>query len=819
MTPSPPDSPAPRRRRQRSRSRSAGDAAGTNSHEPKAPAAKQPGELPFGAGIDAPQQQEAPPENPEAAERPKRRRRTGRAGGERADEAARSRPAKTAEQEESGRSLAKGLAGERASNRTRRSQRAAVPEGTTSFQSAPTGQPSEAPELERRAGILHYKGLKLSQFQLEAVRAVQDGHNVLVSAPTGAGKTLVAEYAIEDAVRAGRRCIYTAPIKALSNQKYRDFRDDPDIDVGLMTGDVTIHPSAQVLIMTTEILRNTIFEDPAKLHDVAYVIFDEVHYMDDPERGTVWEESLIFAPDSIRFICLSATIRNLTEMGRWLGEIRDHELKVVQSDKRPVPLDHWLFIEKVGPFPAAHLPRVRKRLAEESGRRKKRYDKKDWRKRRDEKAREESESFARLLDHLQEDNLLPALCFCFSRKDCERLAVANRKRQLLDEEQQERVHEFSHELLELFDLDPGELRGEVFRLAARGIGYHHAGMLPVHKEVVERMFTEGLLKLLFTTETFALGINMPARTAAFFGLRKFDGVSFDYLRTRDYMQMAGRAGRQGIDDKGRVISRLDARDLEEAPLDRLFSGKPEPVESRFRLSYSSILHLIDHLGRDRLHEAWEKSFNQFQHRGENRKARERNSRAQAALLDGHLKVLERFGYLEDDCLTPKGDLARKLVGYELLITECLWRGALETAGPDALAAVFVGLVFEERRRFGAPRLASRMFGDLRHELDSVGRELSMAEDQAGILHPMKTFDWGLTPAVVDWVRGASFRELERSTDATPGDVVRTLRMAVQLMRQTRRVVDPAFDLPGRLDEAIAAANRDEVDARRQLELG
>ena len=217
---------------------------------------------------------------------------------------------------------------------------------------------------------------------------------MLVSAPTGAGKTLVAEYAIEDAVRAGRRCIYTAPIKALSNQKYRDYRDDPEIDVGLMTGDVTIHPTAQVLIMTTEILRNTIFEDPAKLHDVAYVIFDEVHYMDDPSRGTVWEESLIFAPASIRFICLSATIRNLSEMGRWLGEIRDHELKLVQSDKRPVPLDHWLFVEKVGPFPAAHLPRVRKRLAAQGKGRKKRYDKRDWRKRRDEKSREESESLS-----------------------------------------------------------------------------------------------------------------------------------------------------------------------------------------------------------------------------------------------------------------------------------------------------------------------------------------------------------------------------------------------------------------------------------------
>src|SRR5215510_14628071 len=170
--------------------------------------------------------------------------------------------------------------------------------------------------------ITHWRGFPLSAFQIRAIEAIRAGSNVLVSAPTGAGKTLVAEYAIADAVTRGRRCVYTAPIKALSNQKYRDFRDDPRMDVGLMTGNVTIHPGAQVLIMITEILRNSIFEDPGSLHDVDYVIFDEVHFLDDQERGTVWEESLIFAPPEVRMIALSATVPNLDQLGAWLREIR-----------------------------------------------------------------------------------------------------------------------------------------------------------------------------------------------------------------------------------------------------------------------------------------------------------------------------------------------------------------------------------------------------------------------------------------------------------------------------------------------------------------
>lgn len=687
---------------------------------------------------------------------------------------------------------------------------------------APTAA-NDTPLFEHNtAGAPVFKGLVLSLFQWRAVEAVMGGKNVLVSAPTGAGKTLVAEFAIADAVRNGRRAIYTAPIKALSNQKFRDFKAD-GIDVGLMTGDVTIHPTAQVLIMTTEILRNSILEDPSSLADVAYVVFDEVHYMDDLERGTVWEESLIFAPPEIRFICLSATIANLDELGAWIQEIRHADLEIVRSDKRPVPLRQRLFHPELGFFEANRLDWARRKVAADLAdkpKRPRRRDRGDFGARREEQRREETRSIHALLDGLQEDSLLPALVFCFSRKDCERLALANQKRELLSAEERRRMEVLQTDLIDAFQLDRAELVGEVFQLARHGIGYHHAGMLPRYKEVVERMFTSGLLKLLFTTETFAVGINMPARTAVFFGLKKFDGVTFDYLRTRDYMQMAGRAGRQGIDTEGIVVARLEPKDLAEAPLERLFQGKPEPVESRFRLSYSAILHLVERLGRERLFEAWDKSFAQFRGREASKKARAKARQEQRKLLEAHLALLLDLGHLEaGDVLTAKGRTARAVYGFELQISELLWRGALENLDALSLAVLFVGLVHEERRRGEPVYIPPRLYGGVRRHVSQLLLRLVSREAEFGIPTPMKLPDWGLTPAVAEWARGAAFEDLERVTDATPGDLVRAFRMAIQLMRQLRRGLDPAWDLADRLDEAILALNREEVDARRQLELG
>lgn len=692
--------------------------------------------------------------------------------------------------------------------------------------SAPRPEPDAFREDAPPSGALtHWKGFELNAFQVRAIDAIRGGHNVLVSAPTGAGKTLVAEYAIEDAVLRGKRCIYTAPIKALSNQKYRDFRDDPKIDVGLMTGDVTIHANARVLIMTTEILRNSIFDNPEHLSEVEYVIFDEVHYMDDFERGSVWEESLIFAPPQIRFVCLSATISNVEELGAWLREIRGPDMVVIRSSRRPVPLEHHLFTAQSGVFDPHDIDRIRKRELERAGRmgaaRAKHRVKRGQHDDRRGGGRELTEvpTPGPLFDDLTDRGLLPALVFAFSRKDCERLALANAGRELLSAEERRRMDTLQRELVRLFQLDESELDGALFEMTRRGIGYHHAGMLPIHKEVVERMFTSGLLKLLFTTETFALGINMPARSVVFYSLRKFDGITFDYLTTRDYMQMAGRAGRQGLDREGLVFSLLSPKDLAEAPIKRLIGGQPEPVQSRFRLSFSSLLHLVERLGRERVHEAWEKSFNQFQFLSQSEKRREQNRRDQRRTLDAHLAFLDELSYLDGDHLTPRGRIAQLINGYEIQITELLFRGTLENLPVAALAVVFVGLVYEERRRGEVTHVPARYHGNVRALVTREIQALRIRAADFQLTASIKPPDWGLSAAVVHWVEGASFAEVEELTDATPGDIVRNFRMAVQLMRQVRHAIDRDWDLFDRLAEAMEAIHRDVVDARRQLELG
>jgi superfamily II RNA helicase len=483
-----------------------------------------------------------------------------------------------------------------------------------------------------------------------------------------------------------------------------------------------------------------------------------------------------------------------------------------------VPLSHALYRGKSGVFELRELERVRKREAGRQGKPRRGAPGRGAR-RGFGSAETEVPDAGPLLDDLQQRGLLPALVFAFSRKDCERLALSNARRELLDDSERARMREMQEELLRLFQLGPEFLHSELLSMARRGLSYHHAGMLPIHKELVERMFTSGLLKLLFTTETFALGINMPARCVVFYTLRKFDGVSFDYMSTRDYMQMAGRAGRQGIDREGLVFSLLSPRDLVQAPLQRLFSGRPEPVASRFHLSFSSLLHLVARLGRARVPEAWEKSFDQFQHRVAGEKQERRNRREQARILQAHLDCLDELGYLDGDRLTPRGQIARLINGYELQATELVFRGTLENLGVEALGVVFLGLVFEDRRKNSETYIPARLHGNLR---TSVTREINALRLQAGkfgLMEAIKPPDWGMTAPLVAWLEGKPFEELEPLTDATPGDVVRAFRLAQQLARQVKRAIDPEWDLHGKLGQLMDAINRDEVDARRQLELG
>ena len=436
---------------------------------------------------------------------------------------------------------------------------------------------------------MNYKEFQLDWFQEEAIHAIDQEHSVLVTAPTGAGKTVIAEYTVEKCISTECRVIYTAPIKALSNQKYRDFYERYGELVGIVTGDVVLNPYAQVLLMTTEIFRNTIFDDIARLEGVEYVIFDEIHYINDIERGTVWEESIIFAPQHIKFVCLSATIPNINQFAEWMRSVRDVEIDVVEELKRPVPLKHHLYFNGFGIGTVKHLRLIERQIYGD-------FD-------ADETA---TKGLPDLIDtdlirYIQRQKQLPCLYFCFSRKGCEQNALfyANQKSSnFLTRAQQNEIETLFDSLCLKYSIQDDRNVSIMRELVSKGIAYHHAGMLPTLKEVIEQLFTSGLLQLLFTTETFAVGINMPACTAVFESLEKYDGVGFRYLKAREYHQMAGRAGRRGIDEVGYVYARITPGYGTSKEVRRVVSGQIEMIESQFNLAYSSILNLYEKYGED-----------------------------------------------------------------------------------------------------------------------------------------------------------------------------------------------------------------------------
>ena len=452
---------------------------------------------------------------------------------------------------------------------------------------------------------MDYKGLALDSFQEQAIKGIDQEHSVLVAAPTGAGKTIIAEYAIEKCIQNSRRVIYTAPIKALSNQKYRDLTKQYGDQVGIVTGDVVLNQYAQILLMTTEVFRNTIFDNINRLDDVGYVIFDEIHYINDIERGTVWEESIIFAPQHIKFICLSATIPNITQFADWMHDVRETPIEVIEEHQRPVPLKHFLYLEDYGIGTCSDLQEVQENYA----------DPRDFE--RSEFSRLMANDFpnirrAKLISHIQKESQFPCLYFCFSRKLCKKNAEYYAKSEnFLQKEQQRQILDHFDSLCERFAiLDDRNVKQFRF-LVSKGIAYHHAGMLPTLKEVVERLFTLGLIQLLFTTETFAVGINMPACSVVFDSLEKYDGVSSRHLKAREYHQMSGRAGRRGIDKIGYVYAKVNPKLVDANQVRLITSDQIEPLESQFNLSYSSLLNLCNEHG-DSIYDVCTQSFSNFQ---------------------------------------------------------------------------------------------------------------------------------------------------------------------------------------------------------------
>lgn len=478
----------------------------------------------------------------------------------------------------------------------------------------------------------------LDPFQEVSIACLERNESVLVSAHTSAGKTAVAEYAIAMSFRDQQRVIYTSPLKALSNQKYRELSQEFS-DVGLMTGDVSIAPNASCIVMTTEILRGMLYRGSEVLKEVAWVIFDEIHYMRDRERGVVWEESIIFLPPAIKMVFLSATMSNATEFAEWICGLHKQPCHVVYTDFRPTPLQHYAFpvggsglyliVDEKGQFREDSFNKLVMSFEKESlqedglsspgggGRGMGRGGRggRGGKGRGSAGGTNGGMDIYKIVKMIKERKFHPVIVFSFSRRECEQYATSMAKVDFNSEEEKDVVNDVFTNAIQCLSEEDRELLPIklILPLLERGIAMHHSGLLPIVKEVVEILFQEGLIKALFATETFAMGLNMPAKTVVFTAVRKWDGDSHRWMSSGEYIQMSGRAGRRGKDERGISIIMIDEQ-MDMNTCKELVLGKPAPLVSTFRLSYYTLLNLMSRAeGQFDSEYVIKNSFHQFQH--------------------------------------------------------------------------------------------------------------------------------------------------------------------------------------------------------------
>eukprot|EP00796_Vickermania_ingenoplastis_P005232 gene5232-3746_t len=439
---------------------------------------------------------------------------------------------------------------------------------------------------------------ELDPFQKESIDALEAGDSVLVSAHTSAGKTTVAQYAIAKALRDKKRVIYTSPIKALSNQKFREFADKYG-SVGLMTGDTTIKAQSDCLVMTTEILRSMLYRGTEMLREVGCVVFDEVHYMRDKSRGVVWEETISLLPEGCQYVFLSATIPNAREFADWVESIHPRtKVHVIHTDYRPVPLQHYLYpagaegifciVDEESKFREDNFRKAMSSMGAEAS-----SGNGGAPQGRDRRKSRGTEPIMEIIKLVMDCNMYPVIVFSFAKAECERNALAISRLNFNNTEEDALVTEVFQNAMESLPEDDRKLPAieHLLPLLKRGVGIHHSGLLPILKEVVEILFQAGLVKVLFSTETFSMGLNMPARTVVFTAVKKFDGERNRYLTGGEYIQMSGRAGRRGLDRVGVVIAMVDEA-VESATLKQLVGGGADVLHSSFHLTYNMVLNLL-----------------------------------------------------------------------------------------------------------------------------------------------------------------------------------------------------------------------------------
>ena len=731
----------------------------------------------------------------------------------------------------------------------------------------------------------------LDPFQLAAIKHLAKGRSVLVAAPTGTGKTLVAEYAIWLAQQQQRRVIYTTPLKALSNQKYRDLRNVYGFDaVGLVTGDIVEHSKASIVIMTTEVYRNMLLEDgadrfsddgqavPPALRDVGFVVFDELHYMSDLERGPVWEEAIICSPPHVQLVGLSATVSNAEDLANWISRVH-RPISLVVDERRAVPLEHYYFLDgKLHLVQDAEGKRVERfpdtggeaKLAQATGRgRVFVFDDEDEEENDEEEelweepqggnraARRQARRLAQqeearkrprrpkmhktpepgeVLTVLRDADMLPCLYFLPGRRVVEEAAMSASLHRFTAPEEEALIREEVGVWLEHLPKEDRNLRQvhALLNLLPRGLAFHHAGLLPGLKVLVETLFARGHLRAVFATDTLALGINMPARSVVVGSLSKFDGQEMRLLTPNEYRQLTGRAGRRGMDVRGAAVIPYSPWEPFEASFERI-TGELLPVTSSFVVRYNSVLNLwrpgdVQHLRRicasslrefqryhlwelnelHRLEMRYQKARAAGKRKGAAsagaRQALEKRrakigafplSRAGAAELDGTIFVLRALGYIgQDDRLTLKGQILRTIFHPSgILIVELMLNGALDNLSAHELAEVCSWFTFDNDRRLNNRNLVRPRLVQVRRALWQIMEHVHGIEERAGV-----QFTPGVMPdfhgVALSWSRGMSLNGLLRRIDLAEGDILMLLNQTIDLLQQVQSAVGQVLDNAG-----------------------
>lgn len=753
---------------------------------------------------------------------------------------------------------------------------------------------------------------ELDDFQKNACNYINEGKSVVVCAPTGAGKTVIAQHAIHKALEEGKRIFYTTPLKALSNQKLYDFAEKYGSDkVGLLTGDTSINRNAQIVVMTTEVFRNMLYGTnfgavADNLKDVKYIVLDEVHYMNDEQRGTVWEESIIYCPTNVQIIALSATVANADELTAWINTVHS-KTELVDTDFRPVPLRFFYFDSSQ---PAKLLP-----LLTPSGQlnKKIRPEKKIWA--RDKK---KQRSYVKdIVKNLYEQDMLPAIYFTFSRKKCDEQMEKCASLDLVTKGERAQIKQFIDDYIAE---NPHLYNNKHIDYLLCGVASHHAGLLPAWKNLVEKLFQKGLIKVVFATETLAAGINMPARSTVISSTSKRTDSGHRMLTASEFLQMSGRAGRRGMDEVGYVTVVGTSFQSPEEVAELVLSGS-NPLESRFAPSYSMVLNLLQRFSLDEAKELILKSFGYFssgsrlkplldlqktleneikerefvcpfklddahifeydkmrhiyvqnrqtykkickQERSKNRPLSPEAiqfGKETKAMLDkmhcfacdtcklykkhaknievierinikqkklqkeierqrdifwnnflAHRSVLLEFGYLKDDYPTDKGVTTSQIRSEnELFIAEIIFSHVLENLSPSQLAAVVCAITTEDLR-IDIPYLPiSEPVRKTLNLIRNVKRRVEKVQNSYAVEAPMYINPY-FSSLIELWVEGAEWETITEQVDMGEGDIVRSFKRVVDVLRQFTTISNVPEALVFTAREAIEKIQREPVN--------